>query len=202
MSNGAFLFTAYQELVKNPNYNEEQAPQSCPSWSTHSYTNMQHHVFIHDQSFRLPRCHDQILTDACRSSVLPIRSSNLSPLSSTLLMLSVRMTLTSFTWPCTWSILETAPAGGGWDVTSACQKWWKCIHFYCSSKHVYATVGLPGKFWHCRSCFKAPNHTSCCWANRKKPASLPRPVLLSHELKTPESQTKSYLQRDWHEYIH
>lgn len=43
------------------------------------------------------------LTDACRSSDFPIRSSSLSPLCSTLLMLSVRMTLTSFTWLCMWS---------------------------------------------------------------------------------------------------
>lgn len=64
----------------------------------------------------------EILTDACRSSVLPIRSSNLSPLSSTLLMLSFRITLTSLTWPCTCSSWDEAYVGG-WEFVSACEKW-------------------------------------------------------------------------------
>lgn len=60
---------------------------------------------------------------AWSSPVLPIKSSNCSPRSSTLLMLSFRITFTSLTWPCTWSILlddeegEATSAGGG--LTSA-----------------------------------------------------------------------------------
>lgn len=65
--------------------------------------------------------HKEILTVACRSSVFPIRSSNLSPLSSTLLMLSFRMILTSLTWPCTWSSLAE-PGAGVCGFDSACEK--------------------------------------------------------------------------------
>lgn len=62
--------------------------------------------------------------DACRPSVLPMRSSNLSPRSSTLLMLSFRITFTSFTWPCTWSSLVGEAVAGDWKFGSAisCEK--------------------------------------------------------------------------------
>lgn len=50
--------------------------------------------------------------EACRSSVFPIRSSNRSPLSRTLLMLSVRITFTSFTWLWTFSSFEAE--AGSW----------------------------------------------------------------------------------------
>lgn len=57
--------------------------------------------------------------DACRSSVLPMRSSKRSPLSRTLLILSLRITLTSLTWPCTWSRLLDEPVEVGWMFGSA-----------------------------------------------------------------------------------
>lgn len=65
----------------------------------------------------------KIPTDACRSSVVLIRSSNLSPLSSTLLMLSFRITLTSLTWLCTWSNLGDWLYVGVWGLRSAYEKW-------------------------------------------------------------------------------
>lgn len=72
-------------------------------------------MFFH-QYFRATR--EDVLwkesAEACRSSVLPMRSSNRSPLSRTLLILSLRITLTSLTWPCTWSSLADEPVELGW----------------------------------------------------------------------------------------
>lgn len=121
------------------------------------------------------------LTDACRSSVLPIRSSNRSPLSSTLLMLSFSITLTSLTCPCTWSSLVAEAGAGACEFMSACEKKKGLVveawlsHVSQIYSHVNYTESLSANWRSNTLNFKWPNLTSCNCVNRKRALSAVTP---------------------------